>query len=324
MLQKGGFHLLLTAYLSSLSPAALFRSLPGACAQGLIWGLLALGVYITYKLLDFADLSVDGSLATGGAVAVMLIRGGMNPWLALIFAFLAGMAAGFVTGILHTTLGIPGILASILTQISLYSINLNIMGCSNQAVSVDKYNLVVSLRYVSDSTATKIRIFTTCILFCVVVVAILYWYFGTEQGHAIRATGCNKQMARAQGINTDFHTVLALMISNGLVGLAGGLYAQYQGAADVNMGRGAIVIGLAAVIIGEVLFGKLAAGKKMAFAWTLFSVIAGAIIYYLVLSVVLWLKFPSDDLKLFSAIVVAIFLAIPYLKENSKKKAGAK
>ena len=269
--------MLLTAYLSSLSPAALFRSLPGSCAQGLIWGLLALGVYITYKLLDFADLSVDGSLATGGAVAVMLIRGGMNPWLALIFAFLAGMAAGFVTGILHTALGIPGILASILTQISLYSINLNIMGCSNQAVSVDKYNLVVSLRYVSDSTATKIRVFTTCILFCVVVVAILYWYFGTEQG-----------------------------------------------AADVNMGRGAIVIGLAAVIIGEVLFGKLAAGKKMAFAWTLFSVIAGAIIYYLVLSVVLWLKFPSDDLKLFSAIVVAIFLAIPYLKENSKKKAGAK
>ena len=217
MLQKGGFHLLLTAYLSSLNPAALFRSLPGSCAQGLIWGLLALGVYITYKLLDFADLSVDGSLATGGAVAVMLIRGGMNPWLALIFAFLAGMAAGFVTGILHTALGIPGILASILTQISLYSINLNIMGCSNQAVSVDKYNLVVSLRYVSDSTATKIRVFTTCILFCVVVVAILYWYFGTEQGHAIRATGCNKQMARAQGINTDFHTVLALMISNGLV-----------------------------------------------------------------------------------------------------------
>lgn len=316
--------MLITAYLSSLSPAALFRSLPGSCAQGLIWGLLALGVYITYKLLDFADLSVDGSLATGGAVAVMLIRGGMNPWLALIFAFLAGMAAGFVTGVLHTMLGIPGILAGILTQISLYSINLNIMGCSNQAVSVDKYNLVVSLRYISDSSATKVRVFTTCILFCVVIVAALYWYFGTEQGHAIRATGCNKQMARAQGINTDFHTVLALMLSNGLVGLAGGLYAQYQGAADVNMGRGAIVIGLAAVIIGEVLFGKLAAGRKMAFAWTLFSVIAGAIIYYLVLSVVLWLKFPSDDLKLFSAIVVAIFLAIPYLRENSKKKAGGR
>ena len=316
--------MMLTTYLASLSPLALLRSLPGACAQGLIWGLLALGVYITYKLLDFADLTVDGSMATGGAVAVMLIRAGMNPWLALIFAFLAGMAAGFITGMLHTSLGIPGILASILTQISLYSINLNILGSSNQAVSVDKYSLVVSLRYISDSTASKIRMFTTCILFCVVLVAILYWYFGTEQGHAIRATGCNRQMARAQGINTDFHTVLALMISNGLVGLSGGLYAQYQGAADVNMGRGAIVIGLAAVIIGDVLFGKMCACKKIAFAYTLLSVIAGAILYYLVLSVVLWLKFPSDDLKLFSAIVVAIFLSIPYLKAKHSRKGVAK
>lgn len=316
--------MMLTTYLAFLSPLALLRSLPGACAQGLIWGLLALGVYITYKLLDFADLTVDGSMATGGAVAVMLIRAGMNPWLALIFAFLAGMAAGFITGMLHTALGIPGILASILTQISLYSINLNILGSSNQAVSVDKYSLVVSLRYISDSTASKIRMFTTCILFCVVLVAILYWYFGTEQGHAIRATGCNRQMARAQGINTDFHTVLALMISNGLVGLSGGLYAQYQGAADVNMGRGAIVIGLAAVIIGDVLFGKMCAGKKIAFAYTLLSVIAGAILYYLVLSVVLWLKFPSDDLKLFSAIVVAIFLSIPYLKAKHSRKGVAK
>ena len=316
--------MMLTTYLASLSPLALLRSLPGACAQGLIWGLLALGVYITYKLLDFADLTVDGSMATGGAVAVMLIRAGMNPWLALIFAFLAGMAAGFITGMLHTALGIPGILASILTQISLYSINLNILGSSNQAVSVDKYSLVVSLRYISDSTASKIRMFTTCILFCVVLVAILYWYFGTEQGHAIRATGCNRQVARAQGINTDFHTILALMISNGLVGLSGGLYAQYQGAADVNMGRGAIVIGLAAVIIGDVLFGKMCAGKKIAFAYTLLSVIAGAILYYLVLSVVLWLKFPSDDLKLFSAIVVAIFLSIPYLKAKHSRKGVAK
>ena len=290
-------------YFMSLDPLALFRSMPGAFAQGLVWGLMALGVYITYRLLDFADLTVDGSLATGGAVAVILIRSGMHPWAALIFAFLAGMAAGFITGILHTALGIPGILASILTQISLYSINLNILGSSNQAVSVDKYSLVVSLRYISDSTASKIRMFTTCILFCVVLVAILYWYFGTEQGHAIRATGCNRQMARAQGINTDFHTVLALMISNGLVGLSGGLYAQYQGAADVNMGRGAIVIGLAAVIIGDVLFGKMCAGKKIAFAYTLLSVIAGAILYYLVLSVVLWLKFPSDDLKLFLSLI---------------------
>lgn len=310
------------AILMSLDPMALFRSMPGAFAQGLVWGLMALGVYITFRLLDFADLTVDGSLATGGAVAVMLIRGGMNPWLALVFAFLAGMTAGFITGILHTALGIPGILAGILTQISLYSINLNIMGCSNQAVSVDKYNLVVSLRYISDSSTTKIRLFTTCILFCVAVVILLYWYFGTEQGHAIRATGCNQQMARAQGINTDFHTVIALMISNGLVGLSGGLYAQYQGAADVNMGRGAIVIGLAAVIIGEVLFGKLCAGKHFAFAYTLFSVIAGAIIYYIVINVVLWLKLPSDDLKLFSAIVVAVFLAVPYLKSKYGRKGA--
>lgn len=308
------------AFLMSLDPTALFRSMPGACAQGLVWGLMALGVYITYRLLDFADLTVDGSLATGGAVAVMLIRGGMNPWLSLFFAFLAGMAAGFITGILHTALGIPGILAGILTQISLYSINLNIMGRSNQAVSVDKYDLVVSLRYVSESASSKMLIFATCILLCTAVIVILYWYFGTEQGHAIRATGCNQQMSRAQGINTNFHTVLALMISNGLVGLSGGLYAQYQGAADVNMGRGAIVIGLAAVIIGEVIFGRLCAGRKFAFAYTLFSVIAGAIIYYIVMNVVLWLKLPSDDLKLFSAIVVAVFLAIPYLKAKKQGK----
>ena len=274
---------LLSGYFSALDALALFRAMPGSIAQGLIWGLLALGVYITYKLLAFADLSVDGSFATGGAVAVMMIRGDMNPWVSLLLAFGVGMLAGLVTGLLHTKLGIPSILAGILTQIALYSVNLNIMGQSNQAVSVDKYNLTVSLRYVSGETADKIKVFTTCILFCVVVVAILYWYFGTEQGHAIRATGCNERMARAQGINTDFCKVLALMLSNGLVGLSGGLYAQYQGAADVNMGRGAIVIGLASVIIGEVLFGKLCAGKKLAFAYTLFSVIAGAILYYLVL-----------------------------------------
>ena len=313
---------LLSAYFAFLSPLALLRAIPGSIAQGLIWGLLALGVYITYKLLDFADLSVDGSFATGGAVAVMLIRGNMNPWLSLLFAFAAGMIAGLITGLLHTKLGIPPILAGILTQIALYSINLNIMGKSNQAVSVDNYNLPVSLRYVSGDTGTRIRVFATCILFCVVVVALLYWYFGTEQGHAIRATGCNAQMARAQGINTNFCKVLALMLSNGLVGLSGALYAQYQGAADVNMGRGAIVIGLAAVIIGDVLFGKICAGKKLAFAYTLFSVIAGAILYYLVLSIILWLKFPSDDLKLFSAIVVAIFLAIPYLKDKKKATRG--
>jgi putative ABC transport system permease protein len=315
--------LLLAGYFSSLDPGALLRAIPGSVAQGLIWGLMALGVYITFRLLDFADLSVDGSFATGGAVAVMLIRGDMSPWLSLLLAFVVGMIAGLVTGLLNTKLGIPPILAGILTQIALYSINLNIMGCSNQAVSVDKYDLVVSLRYVTGETADRIRVFTTCILFCVFVVIALYWFFGTEQGHAIRATGCNSRMARAQGINTGFCKVIALMLSNGLVGLSGGLYAQYQGAADVNMGRGAIVIGLAAVIIGEVLFGKLCAGKKLAFAYTMLAVIAGAILYYMVLNVILWLKFPSDDLKLFSAIVVAIFLAIPYLREQRKAAKGA-
>ena len=307
-------------YLAALDPMSLVRALPGNVAQGIIWGIMALGVYITFRILDFADLTVDGSLATGGAVAVMLIRGGMNPALALLFAFLAGMAAGFVTGILHTFFGIPGILASILTQIGLYSVNLGIMGKSNQAVNVMQYKLVASLRYVTGEGSELF--FVKLIVAALILIAIIYWFFGTELGASIRATGCNPQMARAQGINTSFCKVLALMISNGLVGLSGALYAQYQGAADVNMGRGAIVIGLAAVIIGDVLFGKLCAGKKLAFAYTLFSVIVGAIIYYLVLSIILWLKFPSDDLKLFSAIVVAIFLAIPYLKNKKKATRG--
>ena len=307
-------------YLAALDPMSLVRALPGNVAQGIIWGIMALGVYITFRILDFADLTVDGSLATGGAVAVMLIRGGMNPALALLFAFLAGMAAGFVTGILHTFFGIPGILSSILTQIGLYSVNLGIMGKSNQAVNVMQYKLVASLRYVTGEGSELF--FVKLIVAALILIAIIYWFFGTELGASIRATGCNPQMARAQGINTSFCKVLALMISNGLVGLSGALYAQYQGAADVNMGRGAIVIGLAAVIIGDVLFGKLCAGKKLAFAYTLFSVIVGAIIYYLVLSIILWLKFPSDDLKLFSAIVVAIFLAIPYLKNKKKATRG--
>lgn len=308
--------------LLTLNPLSLFRAMPGAVAQGLIWGIMAIGVYITFRLLDFADLTVDGSLATGGATAVMLIRAGVNPWISLLAAFGVGMLAGMITGLLHTALGIPGILSSILTQISLYSINLNIMGKSNQAINVDQYHLVVSLRYISGETSTKIGFYGGVIVGCQVLVAILYCYFGTEQGQAIRATGCNKSMAKAQGINTNFHTVLALMISNGLVGLCGGLYAQYQGAADVNMGRGAIVIGLAAVIIGEVLFGKLCAGKKIAFAYTMISVICGAILYYIVIAFVLWLKMPSDDMKLFSAIVVAIFLSIPYLKGKYGKKKG--
>lgn len=311
--------------LLALNPLSLLRAMPGACAQGLIWGIMALGVYITFRLLDFPDLTVDGTLATGGAVAVMLIRGaGMEPWAALIIAFAVGMLAGMVTGLLHTALGIPGILASILTQISLYSVNLGIMGKSNQPINVDQYRLVVSSRYISGDALLKFKFYGGVILGCLILVAILYCYFGTEQGQAIRATGCNMRMAKAQGINTNFHTVLALMISNGLVGLCGGLYAQYQGSADVNMGRGAIVIGLAAVIIGEVLFGKFCAGRKMAFAFTMVSVIIGAVIYYAVIAFVLWLKMPSDYLKLFSAIVVAVFLSIPYLKGKFSKKGVVK
>lgn len=308
----------MVVYLAALDPMTLVRALPGNVAQGIIWGIMALGVYITFRILDFADLTVDGSLATGGAVAVMLIRGGMNPALALVFAFLAGMVAGFVTGILHTAFGIPGILASILTQIGLYSINLGIMGKSNQAINVLQYKLVASLRYVTGEGSAFF--FLKLIFGAVALIAIIYWFFGTELGASIRATGCNPQMASAQGINTSFNKVLALMISNGLVGLCGGIYAQYQGAADVNMGRGAIVIGLAAVIISEVIFGKLCAGKKIAFALTLAAIFFGAIIYYIVIAFVLWLKMPSDYMKLFSAVVVACFLAVPYMKEKYFKK----
>ena len=307
----------------SLNPLSLFRAMPGSIAQGMIWGVMALGVYITFRLLDFADLTVDGSIATGAAVSVMLIRAGVSPIATLPIAFLAGALAGMVTGLLNTALGIPGILASILTQISLYSINLNIMGKANQPVSVDNYPLVVSLRYVTDGSMSRLLFFLGMIVFLLALIAVMYWYFGTEQGHAIRATGCNSNMARAQGINTNFIKVRALMISNGLVGLCGALYGQFQGASDVNMGRGAIVIGLAAVIIGEVLFGKFASKRKLAFAFTLASVILGAVIYYMVYQFVLWLKMPSEDMKLFSAIVVAIFLAIPYLKEKRTLRKGA-
>lgn len=310
-------------YYMSLNPVALLRALPGSIAQGMVWGVMALGVYITFRLLDFADLTVDGSIATGAAVSVMLIRGGVSPVLSLPLAFLAGMMTGLVTGLLHTALGIPGILASILSQISLYSVNLIILGKANQPVSVDNYPLVMSLRYVtSGTTASKLLFFGEVILFLLVLVMVLYWYFGTESGQAVRATGCNPNMARAQGINTKYITVLALMLSNGLVGLCGALYAQFQGAADVNMGRGAIVIGLAAVIIGEVMFGKFASKRKFAFAFTLASVIIGAVIYYIVYQFVLWLKMPSEYMKMLSAIVVAVFLSIPYLKEKRGQKKG--
>ena len=293
---------------------SLLSALPGAAAQGLAWGVMAIGVYITYRILDVADLTVDGSFATGGAVCVMLIRGGVDPWLALLCAVFAGMLAGLVTGVFHTRCGIPAILAGILTQLSLYSINLRIMGGkANQAVSIDKYPLLVSQRYVRDFAPLDALVknpLPLLLVFTAAVIALLYWFFGTEKGSSLRATGANPHMARAQGINTDSNIVLGLMLSNGLVALSGALLAQYQGSSDVQMGRGAIVIGLAAVIIGEVVFGKL----FINFGLKLFAVSIGAIIYYIVLQVTLQLGLSTNDLKLVSALIVAVFLAIPYWK----------
>lgn len=288
---------------------ALINALPGAAAQGLIWGIMAIGVYITFRTLDIADLTVDGSMCTGGAVCIMMMMGGHNVWVAMFAALLAGMLAGFVTGFFHTFMGIPAILSGILTQLALWSVNLKVMGKANQAVNVDKYDLLVSLRYIKGVPLWENTIFIVAIMI-VVLIAILYWFFGTELGCSIRATGCNGNMARAQGINTNFNKVLGLMISNGLVALSSALLAQYQGFADINMGRGAIVIGLAAVIIGEAIFGRIFRN----FALTLLSIAFGSVIYYLVLQVVIWLGVDTDLLKMFSAIVVAIFLAIPYWK----------
>ena len=227
-------------------------ALPGACAQGLIWGIMAIGVYLTYRILDVADLTVDGSFGTGGAVCVMCLLSGQNVWVSLLMALLAGLLSGFVTGVLHTFMGIPAILAGILTQLSLYSINLKIMGKANQAINVDKYNLLISLRWVKEVALHNPIIMV--ILVSAVVIGVLYWFFGTERGCSLRATGANANMARAQGINTDADKVLGLMLSNGLVAFSGALLSQYQGFADVQMGRGAIVIGLAAVVIGEAVF----------------------------------------------------------------------
>ena len=293
------------AYFASLNPAALLRACPGGVAQGLIWGIMALGVYMTYRMLGLADLTVDGSLATGGAVCIMLVLAGWNPQLALLVSFLAGIAAGLITGFLHTKLGIPDILAGILTQISLYSINLNIMGKANQAVNVNKVGFLFS----SNAKFLPRTILLVGIV-CAVLVVLLYMYLGTEHGSALRATGINGAMARAQGINTNSMKVIGLALSNGLVALAGGVLSQYQGFADINMGRGAIVIGLAAVIIGEVVFGKLFRN----FAAKLIAVSLGAVIYYLVIQVVLWLGLNTNDLKMLTALVVALFLAVPFWK----------
>ena len=297
----------------------LINSMPSAIAQGLIWGIMAIGIYGTYKILDIADLTVDGSLCTGGATCVILLVNGCPMWLALICSIFVGMLAGLITGILITKLKIPAILAGILTQLALYSINLHIMGFgttsfskSNLPISVDKYNLIVSSRYVRELSLRNPII--VVILFVAIVIAILYWFFGTELGCSIRATGANQFMARSQGINTNKTKVIGLVISNSLVALTGALVSQYQGFVDINMGRGAIVIGLAAVIIGEQIFDKIFKN----FALKLFACVLGAIIYYLVIQFVLKLGLSTDDLKMLTAIVVAIFLAIPNLKKGTK------
>ncbi len=305
----------------------LLNAMPGALAQGLIWGIMAIGVYITYKILDVADLTVDGSLCTGGAVCVILTINGAPVGVAFLMAFAAGLLAGMITGIFHTKFGIPAILAGILTQLALYSINLHIMGWgtdngskSNLPISVDKYKLLVSARYVRELSLRNPLVLLA--IFLVVIIAILYWFFGTELGASLRATGANSNMARAQGINTNTTKVLGLMLSNGLVALSGALLAEYQGFSDVNMGRGAIVIGLAAVIIGEVVFGKIFRN----FSLKLLSCAFGAVIYYIVIQFVLRLGLSTDDLKLLSALVVAMFLAVPYWKNKyvggRRKKGG--
>ncbi len=288
-------------------------SLPGACAQGLAWGIMALGVYITFRILNTSDLTVDGSLATGGSVCIALMTSGVNVGVAMLAAVASGILAGLITGLLHTKCGIPAILAGILTQLSLYSINLRIMGNrANLPISVDKYKLLVSQRYVRAlNLKNPIPVF---VILIAVIIAVLYWFFGTELGSSIRATGNNVRMAKAQGINTDRNKVLGFCMANGLVALSGALIAQYQGASDVNMGRGAIVIGLAAVIIGEVLFSKIFSN----FSLKMLAVVIGAVIYYIVLQLVLTLGLNTNDLKLFSALIVAIFLAIPYFKGGRK------
>ena len=286
-------------------------ALQGAVSQGILWGVMTLGVYITFKLLDIADMSVDGTLALGGCVCAVAVTGGMDPKLALLLALLAGAAAGGVTGILHAAFDIPSILAGILTMISLWSINLHIMGmAANKAVSVDKFSLILSSRTVPMAILTGF-------LIALALVSLFYWYFGTEQGSALRATGSNGAMSRAQGIDVDAMKVLGLSISNGVVALSGGLMAQYQGFADINMGRGAIVIGLAAVIIGEVV-GRALLGKRLNFYGTLSFTVIGGVLYYAVVVIVLWLKLNSNDLKLFTAIIVAVFLSVPYLRDQSK------
>lgn len=291
--------------------AVLMSAMPGALTQGLIWGVMAIGVFITFRILDIADLSVDGTMCTGGAVCIMMLQTGHSMLFAMTMALIAGALVGLATGVLHTAMGIPAILAGILTQLGLWSVNLKIMGKANQAINVNDYDLLVSLRHIKGVVFYENSIFVVA-LFIVVIIALLYVFFGTEFGCSLRATGCNQAMSRAQGINTSVCIVFGLMLSNALVALASALLSQYQGFADINMGKGAIVIGLAAVIIGEAIFGKFFKN----FALKLLSVAFGAVIYYVVIQIVLWLGVDADLLKLLSAIVVAIFLGVPYWKSK--------
>lgn len=295
------------------------QSLPAAAAQGIIWGIMAIGVYITYKILDIADLTVDGSICTGAAVCAIMTVNGLPMWLSILCAVIAGMLTGLVTGIFHTFMGIPAILAGILTQLILWSVNLKIMGAANQALPAAKYNLLIS-RINLDRSIIVLE------LFAIVLIALLYTFFGTEFGASIRATGANLNMSRAQGINTSFTKIFGLVLSNGIVALSGSLLAQYQGNADINMGKGAIVIGLAAVIIGEALFGWLSRNN---FALKLIAVVLGGIVYYVVYTTVIYIGLDADLLKMLSAILVALFLAVPYWKKryfsgaaNAEKRAA--
>ena len=315
----------MSVYLSALSVTNLISRMPAALAQGLIWGLMALGVFITFRLLDIADLTVDGSFATGGAVTVMLLLAGLPAWAALLIAIVVGVLTGLCTGLLHTRLGIPAILAGILTQLALYSINLRIMTKANQTASVQKFGMIWENKdgFLVSSLHIPQAILVGLVI-SAVIVALSYWYFGTEQGSALRATGNNPAMSRAQGIHIETMKVIGLGLSNGIVALAGGLMTQFQGTADVNMGRGAIVIGLAAIVIGEILCDAIFS-KGCNFAVRLSFIIFGGVIYYAVMVVILWLKLDPNDLKLFTAIIVAIFLAVPQLKARSKSSfAGAK
>ncbi|MED9856089.1 MAG: ABC transporter permease [Oscillospiraceae bacterium] len=308
----------MSVYLSALSVTNLISRMPAAVAQGIIWGLMALGVFITFRLLDIPDMTVDGSFATGGAVTVMLLLAGMPAWAALLIAIVVGVLTGLCTGFLHTKLGIPAILAGILTQFALYSINLRIMTKANQTASVQKFGMfwengngfLVSSLHIPQAILVGL-------VLAAIIVALSYWYFGTEQGSALRATGNNPAMSRAQGIHIGTMKVIGLGISNGIVALAGGLMTQFQGTADVSMGRGAIVIGLAAIVIGEILCDAIFS-KGCNFAVKLCFIIFGGIVYYAVMVVILWLKLDPNDLKLFTAIIVAAFLAIPQLKAQSK------